>query len=182
MFMLCACVRARVCVIHWHCSAQLSMFNMEKRYRNKIIIIIIIITDDDIHLHADWVCTRLKKKTTSTMNTLRHMWHTQTHTNAYKCKNQYTWYVAVKWVWPTHAWIHALIHSHTVRTRSTESVTVEFCAFLRHNDLKWYNLDHKLPTPRQQTCVLLLKGTWDQALMEQWHQKNAIVTSAPLVM
>ena len=38
-----ACVRARVCVIHWHCSAQLSMFNMEKRYRNKIIIIIIII-------------------------------------------------------------------------------------------------------------------------------------------
>ena len=38
------CARARVCVIHWHCSAQLSMFNMEKRYRNKIIIIIIIIT------------------------------------------------------------------------------------------------------------------------------------------
>ena len=37
----CARVRARVCVIHWHCSAQLSMFNMEKRYRNKIIIIII---------------------------------------------------------------------------------------------------------------------------------------------
>ena len=34
---------ARVCVIHWHCTAQLSMFNMEKRYRNKIIIIIIII-------------------------------------------------------------------------------------------------------------------------------------------
>ena len=33
----------RVCVIHWHCTAQLSMFNMEKRYRNKIIIIIIII-------------------------------------------------------------------------------------------------------------------------------------------
>ena len=28
------------CVVHWHCSAQLSMFNMEKRYRNKIIIII----------------------------------------------------------------------------------------------------------------------------------------------
>ena len=40
----CARVRARVCVIHWHCSAQLSMFNMEKRYRNKIIIIIIIIS------------------------------------------------------------------------------------------------------------------------------------------
>ena len=29
-----------VCVVHWYCSAQLSMFNMEKRYRNKIIIII----------------------------------------------------------------------------------------------------------------------------------------------
>ena len=44
---VCACVRecmracVRVCVVvivHWHCSAQLSMFNMEKRYRNKIII------------------------------------------------------------------------------------------------------------------------------------------------
>ena len=39
--------RARVCVcvwciVHWHCSAHLSMFNMEKGYRNKIIIIIII--------------------------------------------------------------------------------------------------------------------------------------------
>ena len=43
MFMMCARARARVCAIHWHCSAQLSMFNMEKRYRNKIIIIIIII-------------------------------------------------------------------------------------------------------------------------------------------
>ena len=32
-----------MCVVHWHCSVQLSMFNMEKRYRNKIIIIIIII-------------------------------------------------------------------------------------------------------------------------------------------
>ena len=42
MFMMCAYARARVCVIHWHCTAQLSMFNMEKRYRNKIIIIIII--------------------------------------------------------------------------------------------------------------------------------------------
>ena len=29
------------CVVHWHCTAQLSMFNMEKRFRNKIIIIII---------------------------------------------------------------------------------------------------------------------------------------------
>ena len=38
------CARACVCVVHWHCTAQLSMFNMEKRYRNKIIIIIIIIT------------------------------------------------------------------------------------------------------------------------------------------
>ena len=27
-----------VVIVHWHCSAQLSMFNMEKRYRNKIII------------------------------------------------------------------------------------------------------------------------------------------------
>ena len=37
--------RARVCVcvfvVHWHCTAQLRMFNMEKRFRNKIIIIII---------------------------------------------------------------------------------------------------------------------------------------------
>ena len=32
-----------VCIVHWHCTAQLSMFNMEKRFRNKIIIIIIII-------------------------------------------------------------------------------------------------------------------------------------------
>ena len=32
-------VRACVCVVHWHCAAQLSMFNMEKRFRNKIIII-----------------------------------------------------------------------------------------------------------------------------------------------
>ena len=36
-------VRARVYVIHWHCSAQLSMFNMEKRYRNKIIIILLLL-------------------------------------------------------------------------------------------------------------------------------------------
>ena len=35
--------RVYVCVVHWHCTAQLSMFNMEKRFRNKIIIIIIII-------------------------------------------------------------------------------------------------------------------------------------------
>ena len=29
-----------VCFVHWHCTAQLSMFNMEKCCRNKIIIII----------------------------------------------------------------------------------------------------------------------------------------------
>ena len=34
--------RVYVCVVHWHCTAQLSMFNMEKRFRNKIIIIIIV--------------------------------------------------------------------------------------------------------------------------------------------
>ena len=42
-----ACVRmcVRVCfvvIVHWHCSAQLSKFNMEKRYRNKIIIIMCV--------------------------------------------------------------------------------------------------------------------------------------------
>ena len=47
---VCVCVCVHVCVhvcvcvvvvvnVHWHCSAQLSMFNMEKRYRNEIIII-----------------------------------------------------------------------------------------------------------------------------------------------
>ena len=36
---VCVCVCVYV-VVHGHCSAQLSMFNMEKRYRNKIIIII----------------------------------------------------------------------------------------------------------------------------------------------
>ena len=41
---VCMCVC--VCVVQWHYSAQLSMFNMEKRYRNKIIIIIIIIKQD----------------------------------------------------------------------------------------------------------------------------------------
>ena len=40
---VCVCVCVHVCcVVHWHCSAQLSMFNMEKHYRNKIIIIIIM--------------------------------------------------------------------------------------------------------------------------------------------
>ena len=32
--MLLTRARARVCVVHWHCTAQLSMFNMEKRFRN----------------------------------------------------------------------------------------------------------------------------------------------------
>ena len=40
---VCVCVCVCVCVVYWHCTAQLSMFNMEKRFRNKIIIIIIII-------------------------------------------------------------------------------------------------------------------------------------------
>ena len=37
MFMMHVCVCVCVCVVHLYCSAQLSMFNMEKRYRNKII-------------------------------------------------------------------------------------------------------------------------------------------------
>ena len=53
MSMMHARSRARVCVYvcvvvvvaHWHCSAQLSMFDMEKRYRNKIIISIINISN-----------------------------------------------------------------------------------------------------------------------------------------
>ena len=38
----CVCVVFVVVIniIHWHCSAQLSIFNMEKRYRNKILIIV----------------------------------------------------------------------------------------------------------------------------------------------
>ena len=40
----CVCVCVCVCVVHSLCSAQMSMFNMEKRCRNKIIIIIIIMT------------------------------------------------------------------------------------------------------------------------------------------
>ena len=32
-----------VVIVHWHCSAQLSMFNMEKRYGNKIIIINVLV-------------------------------------------------------------------------------------------------------------------------------------------
>ena len=38
---VCVCVCVCVYVVPWHCSAQLSMFNMERRYRNKFIIIII---------------------------------------------------------------------------------------------------------------------------------------------
>ena len=42
LWCMCVCVCVCVAVVfHWHCSAQLSMFKMEKRYRNKIIIIII---------------------------------------------------------------------------------------------------------------------------------------------
>ena len=37
---VCVCVVVVVVIVHWHCSTQLSMFNMEKRYRNKIIIMI----------------------------------------------------------------------------------------------------------------------------------------------
>ena len=40
---VCVCVRTCVRVVHLHCSAQLSMFDIEKRYRNEIIIIICII-------------------------------------------------------------------------------------------------------------------------------------------
>ena len=40
------CVRVCMCVVHLYCSAQLSMFDMEKRYRNKIIIIIIMTLPD----------------------------------------------------------------------------------------------------------------------------------------
>ena len=38
---VCVCFFVVVVIVRWHCSAQLSMFNMEKRYGNKIIIIII---------------------------------------------------------------------------------------------------------------------------------------------
>ena len=41
--MLLTRARVCVCVVHWHCTAQLSMFNMEKRFRNKIIIIILLL-------------------------------------------------------------------------------------------------------------------------------------------
>ena len=38
---VCVCVCVHVCGVHFYCLAQLSMFSMEKRNRNKIIIIII---------------------------------------------------------------------------------------------------------------------------------------------
>ena len=41
--LLCMLFSWCVCVVHIYCSAQMSMFQMEKRYRNKIIIIIIIV-------------------------------------------------------------------------------------------------------------------------------------------
>ena len=40
---VCVCVCVCVCVVHLYCSVKLSMFNIEKRYRNEIIIIVIII-------------------------------------------------------------------------------------------------------------------------------------------
>ena len=54
-----------VCVVHWHCTAQLSMFNMEKCFRNKIIIIIIIITGVLLRTHTtcitvDVICATVK--------------------------------------------------------------------------------------------------------------------------
>ena len=41
---VCVCVVVVVVFVHWHCSSQLSMFNMEKRYRNKIITIINLVS------------------------------------------------------------------------------------------------------------------------------------------
>ena len=46
---MCMCV----CVVHLHCAAQLSNFNMEKRYRN-IIIIIYYYEDRLAHLPVCW--------------------------------------------------------------------------------------------------------------------------------
>ena len=50
----------RACVVHWHCTAQLSMFNMEKRYRNKIIIIIIIMVFNFKQCYNSLVCCSLE--------------------------------------------------------------------------------------------------------------------------
>ena len=44
------CVCVCVVIVHWHCSEQLSMFNMEKRYRNKIITIITTLTRQHVVL------------------------------------------------------------------------------------------------------------------------------------
>ena len=55
MFMMCARARVCVCVIHWHCWAQLSMLNMEKRYRNEIIIIIIIKDQNRYQSVNQWI-------------------------------------------------------------------------------------------------------------------------------
>ena len=47
---MCVCVCAELMYVFlsvvidlWHCSAQLSMFNMEKLYRNKIILLLLLI-------------------------------------------------------------------------------------------------------------------------------------------
>ena len=50
---MCVCVCVCVCgvvvvvvvVVHWYCSAQSSMFNMEKRYRNKIIMVELVVAE-----------------------------------------------------------------------------------------------------------------------------------------
>ena len=47
---VCVRVRVRACVVHVYCSAQLSMLNMEKLYRNKIIIIVTITSNMLAHL------------------------------------------------------------------------------------------------------------------------------------
>ena len=62
-FVRCSCrarafARVCVCVVHWHCTAQLSMFNMEKRFRNKIIIIIIIRKVESGSMLVDYACLK----------------------------------------------------------------------------------------------------------------------------
>ena len=49
-----------MCVVHLYCSVQLSMFNMEKRYRNKIIIIIIIF-QTGLTVTTNPICDETKK-------------------------------------------------------------------------------------------------------------------------
>ena len=62
---ICVCVCVCVCIAHLHCSAQLSMLNMDKCYRNKIIIIIFTCTFPQsiisqghmtLRCHASWAC------------------------------------------------------------------------------------------------------------------------------